>query len=336
MRTLNLNTALLIATTLMSSLFALASLSRAEDLVPPDSKLETLWTEGEFTEGCAVSPDGLIYFSDISMSQDPGRILRFDPATRSVDVFCRDSGKSNGLMFDARGNLIAACGANFGRRSLALIRPDGSVQDLVTHFEKHRFNAPNDLVIHPSGNIYFSDPRYVGAEPLELDQQSVYRFDPRTKSVHRVTNDVNKPNGVCLSPDAKTLYVADTDNGDDGLPDLPKRPRRMMLSAFTIQPDASLDQKKTLVDFGTESGIDGMTVDQNGHIYAAVRKESRFGIGIFTPEGKDAGFIPTPEPPTNCSFGAADEVSTLYITAGKGLYRIKLSIPGHDAVALKN
>lgn len=305
-------------------------------IVPQGAQLEPLWNEGAFTEGVAVAPDGTIYFSDIALDASPGRILRFDPRTRETSVFCNDSAKSNGLMFDREGRLIACCGANHGGQSLAEITPEGRVLPLVETYQGRRFNAPNDLVIHPDGSIYFSDPRYLGPEPLEIEHMSVYRFDRASGKVIRVTHDISKPNGVVLSPDARTLYVAETDNRTVDLDQTPPpdaKPR-MTLNAFPILPDGTLGAKRVLVDFGEHLGIDGMTVDVAGNIYAAVRSPQRFGIRVYDPEGQERAHIPTPELPTNCCFGIGDEASTLYITAGTGLYRIRLKIEGfHPAVA---
>lgn len=293
--------------------------------------LEQLWNEGEFTEGVAVAPDGQIYFSDISRSENPGRILRFDPKSSQTEVFSPDSGQSNGLMFDRAGNLIACCGANYGRRALARIEKDGTVTELVTHFNYRRFNSPNDLVIHPDGSIYFSDPRYVGPEPVELDLMSVYRFEPVSKTITRVTKTISKPNGVILSPDAKTLYIAETNNGTTNIneADNPDLRRKMTLNAFPINSDGTLGERRIIHDFGDQLGTDGMTVDTDGHIYAAVRSADRFGIVVFDPTGKELADIPTPELPTNCCFGREDDAHTLYITCGTGLYRIHLKTTGY-------
>lgn len=300
-------------------------------IVPPGARLERLWNEGEFTEGVAVSKEGIVYFSDIAIeARNPGRIMKFDPATGKTAVHVADSGQSNGLFFDSRGRLIAACGANIGLRGLFEATPDGKMKPIVDRFEGKRFNAPNDLVIHPSGWIWFSDPRYVGKESLELDHMSVYRVDPDGK-VHRATTDIRKPNGLILSPDAKTLYVAETDNGSTGVEPAgtpPKSPR-MTLNAFSIQADGSLGPKRVLVDFGAGTGTDGMTTDTAGHIYCAVRKEERHGIVVFSPEGKELAYIPTEPLPTNCTFGKGADASTLYVTAGTGLYRIKLKTTGY-------
>ena len=300
-------------------------------ILPAGAKLERLWNDGEFTEGVAVAKDGKVYFSDIAIeAKNPGRIMRFDPATGKTTVHVADSGQSNGLFFDSKGRLLAACGANIGLRGLCEVTADGKMKVVVDKFEGKKFNSPNDLVIHPSGRVYFSDPRYVGKESLELDHMSVYRVDPDGK-VHRATTDIRKPNGVILSPDAKTLYVAETDNGATGLEPAGTAPQepRMTLNAFPIHDDGSLGPKKVLIDFGKGTGTDGMTTDTAGRIYCAIRKEERHGIVVYSPTGKELAYIPTEPLPTNCTFGKGAEGSILYITAGTGLYRIKLKSMGY-------
>ncbi|MEZ6052022.1 MAG: SMP-30/gluconolactonase/LRE family protein [Planctomycetaceae bacterium] len=303
----------------------------AGDIVPEGVKVEKLWNEGEFTEGVAVAPDGTIYFSDIPAVKK-GRILKFDPATGKTSVFCADSGKSNGLMFDRKGRLIAACGANDGHRALCEFMTDGDAEVLVGKFKGNDFNSPNDIVVHPHGDIYFTDPRYVGDEPLELDHMSVFRFSPSTKTISRASREITKPNGIVCSPEGKIMYVSENNNGDDFGGQ--QQPSRRQLLACAIQEDGALGEQRVLVDFGDKGGIDGMTVDQEGNIYAAVREESRPGIVVFAPSGKEIAYIKTDEMPSNCCFGRGDEASMLYITAGGGLYRISLNIPGyHPATA---
>lgn len=305
---------------------------RSDDrIVPEGARFERLWNEGEFTEGVAAAPDGTIYFSDIPRADNPGRILRFDPATHQTCLHCADSGKSNGLMFDAQGRLIACCGSNEGLRALCEITPSGMVNVLLDRFQGKRLNSPNDLVIHPSGRIYFSDPRYIGAEPVELSHQSVYCFTPSTSSLTRATSDISKPNGVIVSPDGNLLYVAETDNGllDAGQDPPPDLQRRMTLNRFPIRADGTLGQKTVLVNFGDELGIDGMTVDVDGNIYAALRSDNRHGLVIYNPDGNELAFLATDELPTNCCFGRGNESTTLYATIGGGLSRIHLGIAGH-------
>jgi len=229
--------------------------------------------------------------------------------------------------------LIACCASPLGgRRALVEIRPD-EVRTLAGQFRGKRLNSPNDLVIDTQGRIYFSDPKYVGPEKMELDSFDVYRFDP-DGSLHRVlSGEIDKPNGVMLSPDGKTLYVAETDNGTAEA-DLVTGavPGRMTLNAFPVHRDGSLGEKKVLVDFGKELGIDGMTVDRAGRIFAAVRSAERHGIYVFSPTGQEVAYIRTPVLPTNCCFGRGSEVNRLYVTAGSGFYRIRLNTQGHHSV----
>lgn len=308
-----------------------------KSILPPNAKLEEIWNEGEFTEGVAVNAQGIVYFSDIAFNpKEKGRILKFDPKSGKVTVHCPDSGKSNGLFFDPKGRLIAACGANGGHRAIVEIKPDGKVSVLHNQFEGKHFNSPNDLVIDSKGNIFFSDPRYVGPEPIELDHQSVFRITP-TGKVTRVTTNISKPNGVHISPDQKTLYVAETNNGSFDVTKTPdvKPKMTMTLNAFELHADGTVGQKTQLADFGQETGTDGMTIDTAGNIYAAVRSESRFGIVVFAPDGTERAYIPTPTLPTNCTFGVGDQAQTLFVTAGGGFYKIVLKATGFHPT-LKN
>ena len=162
-------------TILLILAFALP-LGGADDnpIVPSGAKLEKLWGEGEFTEGPAQGPDGRIYFSDIG-----NRIMAFDPKGNRTTVFRDPSGRANGLDFDPRGRLVAAEGSNLGgNRRITRTEKDGSVRVLADRWQGKRFNQPNDLTIDSKGRIYFTDPRYVGKEPREIETESVYRIDP--------------------------------------------------------------------------------------------------------------------------------------------------------------
>ena len=281
--------------------------------VAPGAKVEKLWSEGEFTEGPAEGPDGCIYFSDIG-----NRIMKFDPKTGKTTEFRKPSGRSNGLKFDAMGRLIACEGANTGGgQRISITEKDGTVKTLADRFEGKRFNSPNDLTLDPKGRVYFSDPRYVGGEKRELDHESVYRVDP-DGTVTRLTTDVTKPNGLVISPDGKTLYVAESNGGAKG---------KRQLLAYPLKADGTLGAKKVLHDFGTGRGIDGMTVTKDGMIVATAGSKDQAGVWFFSPEGKKLGVLPTPEDPTNCCFAGADR-KTLYVTAGKSLYRVRLEVAG--------
>lgn len=347
---------------LISCLLLLPALARAADdvpapsgdtIVPKGAKLERLFTrtamiKGGLTEGPACAPDGSIYFSDIPFGKDKGMILRFDPKTKETTVFVADSSKSNGLKFDHEGRLLACEGSDEGGR--AVVRYDLKTKKrtvIADRYQGKRFNAPNDLVIDRKGRIYFSDPRYLGDEPRELEHRAVYRIDTDGKVVE-VTHEVSKPNGIALSPDGKTLYLADHDNGTDKIdPDKPApKPGAMKVYAFPLGEDGLVSGKRrTLVDFGTEAGCDGMTVDVKGHVYLTARGLKRPGVKVIDPEGKEVAFIPTgpsqpgaKEPkgiPSNVCFGRGKESKTLYVTVDKSLYRIPLKVEGYRVEAEK-
>ena len=312
------------------------TISGGEGIFIQGEVLETLWEEGGFTEGAAAGPNGNMYFSDFAQPFDsgPARVMKFDPRTGKTTVYCPDSGMGNGLMFTRDGRLLGCCASPLGgHRALVEFNKDGSVKVLENRYQGKRFNSPNDIVIDRSGRIYFTDPKYVGPEELELESFDVYRRDPDGR-LSIATSDIDKPNGIVFSPDQKTIYIAETDNGS-AKADLETgfEVGRMTLNAFKVNRQGELSKRRVLHDFGKETGVDGMTVDRSGRIYAAVRSASRFGIVVFSPKGGELGYIETPELPTNASFGRGDEIHTLYITAGKGFYRIKTKSTGyHPAV----
>jgi gluconolactonase len=284
-----------------------------KSFVVPGAKIEKVWSEGEFTEGPAEGPDGCIYFSDIG-----NRIMKFDPKTGKTTAFRDPSGRSNGLKFDAQGRLIACEGANTGGgRRISITEKDGTVKTLADKYDGKRFNSPNDLTLDAKGRIYFSDPRYTGAEKRELDHESVYRIDPDGKLTLAI-KDVVRPNGLVISPDGKTLYVSDFATDAKG---------SRALVAYPLKDDGTVGARKVLYDFGKERGIDGMTVATDGTIVATAGSKDAGGIYFFTPDGNQITFLKTPEDPNNCCFGGTDK-KTLYITAGKSLYRVKLTVAG--------
>lgn len=319
-----------------------------ETIVSPDATWELLFTrsapiEGGLTEGPAVAPDGSIYFSDIPFGEDKGMILRYDPKTNETTVFTDDSGKSNGLTFDKDGYLIACEGSDLGGRRVSRWNIEtGESITVADNYKGKRFNAPNDIVIDSKGRIYFSDPRYLGTEPQELKYKAVYRIDT-DGTVHEVTHETTKPNGVALSPDEKTLYVANHDNGTDQIGGPDKNPKLgiMTIYSFPLGKDGLVKGKrKTLVDFGNTPGCDGMTIDEQGHIYLTARSPKRPGVMVIDDTGKEVAFIPTGMPnqkddaplvgiPSNVEFGIGDEANVLYVTIDKSLYRIKLKVKGY-------
>jgi gluconolactonase len=281
------------------------------DVIVPGAKLEKVWGEGAFTEGGALDQDGTILFSDIG-----NRILRFDPKSGLTTVFREPSGRANGMVFDAAGRLIVAEGANKGgNRRVSITERDGTVRKLTDNYDGKAFNSPNDVAVDREGRVYVSDPRYVGDEPKALDFEGVFLIGRQGDAIPLLTTAL-KPNGLALSPDEKTLYIADTGR------------RRRVLIAAQRGLNGRVSDATVIHDFGSGGGIDGMTVTIDGRIVAAGASEGKGAVLVFSPAGKILATIPIPENPANVEFGG-DDRKTLYVMAGKSLYRIKTTMTGY-------
>jgi gluconolactonase len=284
-----------------------------------------------FLEGPAAHTDGAVFFSDIVNN----RILRFDPQTGSTDVWRHDSGRSNGLLFDARGRLLACEGNEFGphgrRRVTRTDLATREVEVLTDRFEGVQYNSPNDIAARANGQLFFTDPCYGDRSTMQMVHESVYRIDP-DRSVTRVITqpEIERPNGIALAPDESTLYVVDS------CP-LPGGHRRIW--AFELSSDGRPGQKRLVYDFAPGRGGDGMAVDSAGNLYIAAgitrprgpheTAEVPPGIYVITPAGQLMGRIPINEDViTNVTFGGPD-LGTLYVTAGKTLFSVRVAIPGY-------
>ena len=309
-----------------------------ESIINPSARLEKLFDLGHFTEGPAVAFDGTVYFSDITFTHESGmqagHIWKYNPRTEETKIFRSPSGMSNGLKFDAQGRLIAAEGADFGGRRLT--RTDlrtGRSEIIAGLYEDEPFNSPNDITIDEKGRIYFSDPRYVGYELINQPVMGVYRIDP-DGSIHRIIADAGKPNGVAISPNQETLYVVCHNNGatkpESQLPEGTSVYKgRMALLAYDLSTDGAATFRKVLVDYAPQDGPDGLVVDIEGNLYVAVRDVTRPGIYVYTSEGVERAYIPTPNLPTNVAFGRGEDSQMLYITEGTSLHRIKVNKNGY-------
>ena len=261
--------------------------------MPPDAELKELFNGAYFTEGATVAPDGMVYFSDITFTDQTdmqaGHIWKHNPETGETTVFRSPSGMSNGMEFDAQGRLVVAEGADFGGRRITRTDMETGKSEIIAGLYNGKpFNSPNDLVIDEQGRIYFTDPRYAGHEPVEQPVFGVYRIDP-DGSIHLVVTDGGKPNGVAVSPDQQTLYVISHDNGAMGsFPDeVPLRKGRMALLAYDLSPEGTATFRKTLVDYAPQDGPDGMVVDAEGNLWVAVRDETRpWGSRLLARRGR--------------------------------------------------
>jgi len=328
----------------------------AEPIFPTGAKPEKLFEGITLTEGVAVAPDGQVYFSDITFSHKSknergeihaGHIWRFDPKSGKTSIYRSPSGMSNGIKFDARGDMLVCEGADFGGRRLT--RTDmktGMSYIIAAMYEGRPLNSPNDVTIDERGRLYFSDPRYLGYETLDQPVMGVYRIDT-DGSIHRIITDAGKPNGVCVSPDQKTLYVVSNDNGASGFERLGQDPTKqadkvaaplrkgyMALMAYDLHADGSATFRKVIADYAPQDGPDGLICDSDGNLYVAVRAENRPGIVVYSPDGKEVAYLAT-EVPTNVGFARGEDANLLYITAGKSLYRIRTNRKGYHLPTVK-
>jgi gluconolactonase len=284
-----------------------------------------------FTEGPACDADGNLYFTDIVNN----RILVLDAGAKYYRVFRYPSGRANGLLFDPQGRLLACEGNEFSpndgnRRITRTDLTTGIVEVLTDQYDGKKYNAPNDIAACSNGQLFFTDPCYWDRSTMELDHDSVYRID-FDGTVTRVLTQpqIQRPNGIALSPDQKTLYVVDS---------CPIANGHRKIWSFDLASDGTLSHQKLVIDFAPGRGGDGMCVDSDGTLYIAAgvsiarspneTNEVPPGVYVVRPDGKLLGRIPVYEDViTNCTWGSRD-LRTLYITAGKTVYQVRVDVPG--------
>ena len=305
-----------------------AACARADDIFDPESKLKVEAGRGVGGEGPAWHPELGV------LTSGNGHINRLSPDGKS-SVFRKNAG-TNGLLFDAQGRLLA-CEPD--QRRVTRTEADGKITVLADKYDGKRFTEPNDLTVDSKGRIYFSDPCYGDRSKIEMKDdkgqtvEGVYRIDPDGKVTRVIGRDVERANGVLVSADDKSLYVADNNNNTK------KGARKLW--RFELRPDGSVDLKsqKLLHDWGEGRGPDGLKQDEKGRLYVAAglnkpnppfepAADKKGGIYVLDPDGKLLAFLPVPtDEVTNCAFGG-DDLKTLYVTGGGTLYSIRTTTPG--------
>lgn len=303
-------------------------------LLAPDAKIETIaegftWAEGPlFVRRGAGGKKGALLFTDV-----PKNVIYRWTEVDGLSVFMNNAGYSgtrtdlkepgaNGLALDARGRLLMC---QHGERRLARVplplAAQAAPQVVVDRFDGKRFNSPNDLVVHKRGEIFFTDPPYglpggVDDPGKELPFQGVYRVDARG-TAHLLTKEVERPNGIALSPDGKTLYVANSFEA------------KRLWMAYPLNRDLSIGPGRVFFDAtehakqtGRKGLPDGLAVDVKGNLFAT----GPGGVLVFSPAGKHLGTILTGELTANCKFG--DDGRTLYITADGIVARVRTKTKG--------
>jgi gluconolactonase len=302
-------------------------------LVPPDAQLQVIAEGFDWIEGPVWVPQdgGFLLFSDLP----PNTIFRWD-ANSGSRAYLKPSGYttdaprggevgSNGLALDRQGRLLLC---QHGDRRVARLDapwsdPEPRYVTVADRYDGRRFNSPNDVAVHSSGAIYFTDPPY-GLDGYQADEtqipgkeipfQGVYRVTP-DGAVTLLTKELKRPNGIAFSPDEKTLYVSNS-----------YEPHAVWM-AYPVQPDGLLGPGRVLLDatdmVGKQPGLpDGMALDEHGNLFAA----GPGGVWIITPEGKHLGTLNTTQATGNCTFG--EDGHTLFITADGYLLRVRLATKG--------
>ncbi len=282
-------------------------------------------------EGPACDALGNLFFSDIIGNC----IYRMIP-DGTLSIFRADSGRTNGNTFDAQGRLISCEGAEFGpggrRRIVRTDMKTGLVEVLTERFEGKRYNSPNDVVVDIKNRVWFTDPFYGDdRSALELDVEAVYRIDPEG-TVTRVLSQpqIERPNGLAITPDARTLYVIDSHTRIGG---------NRKVWSFNIAQNGDLSGQRLIFDFGRGRGGDGMRLDEQGNLWIAAgiwlsrhpgeTTDVPAGVYVVNPAGKLLGRIPIPEDLcTNLAFGGPDR-KTLFVTAGKTVFQIPTAVSGY-------
>jgi len=316
---------------LFSTLFSLCcfaqqtveSIERLDDeinlLIDADAAIEILADGFSWSEGPVWVPQlNAVLFTDVPEN----KLYRWDEAN-GLSVFLDPSGYTgyapnekkaggNGLILDTKGNLlIAQHGDRRIAKVMAPLDKPGAFTTVVDRFEGKRFHSPNDLILHSNGDLYFTDPPYglKGDDDLlrELQTNGVYRLN-KAEGLSLVYEQLNRPNGLALSPDEKTLYVANSDT------------KRNLWMAFDLVNGQFLNERvffdATSID---RPGLaDGMKVNKEGYVFAT----GPGGVLIFNPQGKHLGTILTPERTANCAFN--EDESVLYMTSHHYLTRIQL------------
>ncbi len=280
----------------------------------------TLWAEGPAWSGVGR----FLVWSDI-----PNNVqLRRLDEDGHVSVFRNPSHYTNGNTFDWQGRQVSC---EHGTRRVVRDEHDGKVTVLADNWRGKPLNAPNDIVVHPDGGIWFSDPgygtlgNYEGNKGELVIKEAVYRIDPNGGKMEIVTDAMYKPNGLCFSPDYKKLYIADT-----GATHYEKAPKNIQV--FDVMDGRKLGKGRefTHMDLNGKAGLaDGLRADVDGNLWVGAGwvGEGYDGVHIFAPDGKRIGQILLPEICSNVCFGGPRR-NRLFMTASQSLYAVYVETQG--------
>jgi gluconolactonase len=295
---------------LVCAVATLTPLPVAGQILPPGASVERLATGYSFTEGPAYDGEGSLYFTNIYFSATPSQIIRYDVAAGTTEVVDGNSGQANGLFFDHNGQIVSMDMGGDRRQVSRRAADDISIVEevLASGWNGIQFNSTNDLVIAQDGGIYFSDPDYLGRQ---AQPDAVYYLNPGGE-LSQIISGFPRPNGIVLSPDGQTLYLAVSEES------------RIM--AYDVAEDGLPKNEREFAR--TNGGPDGMTVDPAGNVYAAVEN----AVSAWDATGQPLFDLSVPERASNVTFGGVDG-RTLFITASSSLYGVTF-VPEPSGMAL--
>jgi gluconolactonase len=269
----------------------------------------TLWAEGPAWNGVGR----YLVWSDI-----PNNVqMRWIEEDGHITTFRSPSGYSNGNTFDFQGRQLSC---EHGGRRVVRYEYNGKVTAIAERFEGKRLNSPNDIVVHPDGGIWFTDPtygitgEYEGFQAEKEVKEAVYRVDPSTGQMDKVTDEMSGPNGICFSPDYKKLYVADTGSGRE-------------IKVWDLDGKAARNGKRfvqlDVPGTGAPSAADGIRCDVDGNVWCGARP----GVQVVAPNGDRIGMIRLPENCANVCFGGTKR-NRLFMAASQSLYAVYVRTAG--------
>ena len=284
---------------------------RFRSLLVWNDLVERLWTGGRWLEGPVWFGDARsLLFSDIPND----RMLRWDEATGAVTTFRQPSHQSNGNTRDRQGRLVTC---EHRTRRVTRTEHDGTITVLMDRHDGQPLNAPNDVVVRSDGSVWFTDPgwgiagHYEGDRASEALPRAVYRFDPGTGRGEPVITEMDRPNGLCFSPDESRLYVVDVDQ----------------IRVFDLD-GPSPTNGRVFIDLSGPCGSDGIRADRDGNVWAAASGGAGLdGVHCYSPAGELLGVIHLPETCANLCFGGVKK-NRLFMVASRSLYSVHVEALG--------
>jgi gluconolactonase len=268
-----------------------------------------------FLEGPTADQAGSVFFTETKTH----RIMKLAPGG-ALTVFRENSNAANGLLFDAQWRLIACEGNRDRPRVTRTDMKTGRIEVLADRSMGLELTAPNDVTIDARGRLYFTD----------LPGGTVHRIDPDGKVTRLLSRPaIQFPNGITVAPDDRTLYLVEANQSSGGA---------RMLRAYRLDAAGGVSDMRVFVDFSPGRSADGIAIDSEGNVYAAAglnatrgtseTLDTKPGIHVFDPKGRRINYIPILEDTvTNVCFGG-DDLRTVYVTAGKTLFRFRVTVPG--------